>query len=230
MKSYYKEAGIIAFGLIFLGVCICYGLTTAFGSKRIVSVKGLAEREVEANLVIWPLNYEELGNDLSDLYQECNHKNRLIVQFLKSNGIQEKEITVKAPQVNDMSANQYSSNNSGYRYHVQSCVTVASNNVQQVRKLILRQSELLNQGIAVKGDEYATVYEFTDLNKIKPEMIEEATKNARSAGEKFAQDSESELGKIKQASQGQFSIEDRDSDTPHIKKVRVVTNIDFYLE
>ena len=232
MKTYYKEAIIMAVGLFLLGLCVSYGLTTAFGNKRVVSVKGLAEREVEANKVIWPLSYTEVGNDLGGLYKECSMKNQLIVSFLKNNGIAEKDITVKAPQVTDMSANQYGDNNSGYRYKVESCVTVASTNVATVRKLILQQSELLNTGIAIKGNDYDNqlVYEFTDLNKIKPEMIEEATKNARKAGEKFAQDSESNLGKIKQAAQGQFSIEDRDVNTPHIKKVRVVTTIDFYLE
>ena len=232
MKTFYKEAIIVAVGMLLLGLCISYGLTTALGNERVVSVKGLAEREVEANKVIWPLSYTELGNNLGELYKECNRKNQLIVDFLKKNGIEEKEITVKAPRVTDMTANQYGDNHSGYRYKVESCVTVASTNVPLVRKLILQQSELLNTGIAIKGNDYENelIYSFTDLNKVKPEMREEATKNARLAGEKFAQDSESDLGKIKQASQGQFSIEDRDVNTPHIKKIRVVTTIDFYLE
>ena len=79
------------------------------------------------------------------------------------------------------------------------------------------------------GWEYKTEYSFTKLNDIKPEMIEEATKNAREAAEKFAQDSDSKLGKIKKASQGQFSISDRDSNTPYIKSVRVVSSIDYFL-
>ena len=90
----------------------------------------------------------------------------------------------------------------------------------------------MKQGIAITGGDYRynVVYEFTGLNSIKPGMIEEATKNARSAAEKFAKDSESELGKIKSAYQGQFSIEDRDANTPYIKRVRVVTTIDYSLE
>ncbi len=94
-----------------------------------------------------------------------------------------------------------------------------------------RQTELLKQGIAiVAGDyQYQTTYEYTDLNSIKPEMIAEATKNAREAANKFAEDSDSKLGKIKTASQGQFSIEDRDQYTPYLKKVRVVSSIVYYL-
>lgn len=232
MKTYIKEATIVAVGMLLLGICINRGLDTAFGNKRYVSVKGLAEREVEADKVIWPLAYAEVGNNLSELYQKCSNENQLIIDFLKQNGIDEKEITVKAPNVTDLDANMYSNSHSGYRYILQSCVTVASNDVEKVRQLILRQSELLNLGVAIKGHDYENplVFEFTSLNDIKPEMIEEATKNARSAAEKFAQDSDSELGKIKQASQGQFSIENRDANTPHIKKVRVVSSIDYYLE
>lgn len=232
MKSYLKEAALVAAGLIVLGICIESGLKAAFGDKQTVFVKGLSEREVEANKVIWPLAYAELGNNLSELYATCNKKNEVIVNFLVSNGIAASDITVKAPQVTDLNANQYSSNNSGYRFIVQSCVTVATGEVAKVRALMLRQSELLTKGIALKGYDYENqlIFEFTDLNSIKPAMIEEATKNARAAAEKFAQDSSSKLGKIKRASQGQFSVEDRDANTPYIKKVRVVTSVDYYLE
>ncbi len=94
------------------------------------------------------------------------------------------------------------------------------------------QAELLKQGIAITGGDYRynVVYEFTGLNKVKPQMIEEATKNARVAAEKFAKDSESRLGKIKNASQGQFSISDRDANTPYVKNIRVVTTVDYYLK
>jgi hypothetical protein len=91
--------------------------------------------------------------------------------------------------------------------------------------------ELGKQGIAISGENYEskTVFLFTKLNDIKPVMIEEATKNARTVAEKFAQDSKSKLGRIRSASQGQFSIDDRDSNTPFIKKVRVVSTIQYYL-
>ena len=91
---------------------------------------------------------------------------------------------------------------------------------------------LLKQGIAITGGDYKynVSYEFPGLNEVKPRMIEEATKNARAAAEKFAKDSDSELGKIRNASQGQFSISDRDAYTPYIKSVRVVTTVNYYLK
>lgn len=226
-----KESIIIAIAIAFMGICICCGLMAAFGDRQTVFVKGLSEREVYADKVIWPLVYSEVGNNLGDLYTSCTSKNDIIVNFLTTNGIAKNDITVEAPQVMDLDANQYSGNTSHYRYIVRSCVTVATTDVQIARSLMLRQSELLAKGIAIKGQDYENmvIFEFTGLNSIKPEMIEEATKNARVAGEKFAQDSNCKLGKIKRASQGQFSIEDRDANTPHIKRVRVVTNIDFYL-
>ena len=111
-------------------------------------------------------------------------------------------------------------------------VTVASKKVDLVSSLILQQAELLKKGIALTSDDYRyqTVYSFNGLNDIKPAMIEKATKNAREAAVKFAEDSGSKLGKIRTADQGTFSITDRDSNTPSIKIVRVVTRIDYYLE
>ena len=109
---------------------------------------------------------------------------------------------------------------------------MTSTQVSKVNELMAKQSELMAKGIAiVAGDyNYQTLYEFTELNKIKPDMVADATKNARKAADKFAEDSQSKLGKIKSASQGQFSIEDRDQYTPYIKKVRVVSTIEYYLK
>jgi hypothetical protein len=111
-------------------------------------------------------------------------------------------------------------------------MTVSSNKVDLVRKLMSQQGELLKQGVAISANDYsnAVIYAFTKLNSVKPKMIEQATVNARAAAEKFAKDSESNLGKIKSADQGQISIEDRDANTPFIKKVRVVTSIEYYLK
>ena len=120
-----------------------------------------------------------------------------------------------------------------YRYKAKSVITVTSSDVDKVRSLMRRQSELMKQGIALVSEEYSNTtvsYEFTGLNKIKPEMIEEATKNARATAQKFADDSESSLGGILSAQQGQFSIEDRDSNTPYIKRLRVVNTIEYSLK
>lgn len=232
MKNWIREAALIAIGLIILGYFIKSSIDNFTNKDRIVNVKGLAEMEVKANKVTWPLMYKDLGNDLPTLYNNIHKTNTAIIDFLKKNGITEGEISVNAPEIIDMQAERYTNSSITYRYNITSVITVTSNQVDKVKKIISEQSELLKQGIAVTGGDYRynVQYDYTDLNKIKPEMIEEATKNAREAATKFAKDSHSKLGKIKQAYQGQFSISDRDANTPYIKNVRVVTTIDYYLE
>lgn len=232
MGNYKLEAGLLALGILLGGVSVKKGLDGFADRDRKVTVKGLAEMEVNADKVTWPLMYKELGNDLPTLYEQIKRTNQTIVDFLKKNGLNESEITVNAPEIVDMQADRYNNNPNPYRYNVTSIITVTSDQVALVNRLIKEQSELLKQGIAIiSGDYRANVeYEYTSLNKIKPQMIEEATKNAREAAEKFAKDSDSKLGSIKRANQGQFSIENRDANTPYIKKVRVVSTIDYSLE
>jgi hypothetical protein len=232
MKSFRWEALIMASGLIILGLLLKTGLDNFSGRERIVNVKGLSEMEVPADKVTWPLVFKELGNNLSDLYEKINANNKAVVAFLKSNGLTDGDISVNAPEIIDMQAERYNTTPPRYRYNVTSVITVNSSQVDLVRKLIGNQGELLRQGIAVTGGEYRynTVYYFTGLNDIKPRMIEEATRNARAAAEKFAKDSDSRLGKIKNASQGQFTITDRDENTPYIKNVRVVTTVNYFLK
>ena len=232
MRNWIKEAIILALGLVALGAQIEDGIDSFVNRDRIVTVKGLAEMEVPANKVTWPLMYKEVGNDLPTLYNKINATNAAIVEFLKKKGITEQEISVNAPEIIDMQAERYNSNPTPYRYNVTTVITVTSGQVDLVRGLISEQSELLKQGIAITGGDYRynIQYDYTALNDIKPQMIEEATKNAREAAQKFAKDSDSQLGKIRRASQGQFSIENRDANTPYIKRVRVVTTIDYSLE
>ncbi len=232
MKSFRWEALILAIGVIILGLLLKAGLDNFSGRERIVNVKGLSEMEVPADKVSWPLVFKELGNNLSDLYEKINANNKAVVAFLKSNGLTDGEISVNAPEIIDMQAERYNTTQPQYRYNVTSVITVNSSQVDLVRKLIGNQGELLRQGIAVTGGEYRynTVYYFNGLNDIKPRMIEEATRNARAAAEKFAKDSDSRLGKIKNASQGQFTITDRDENTPYIKNVRVVTTVNYFLK
>ncbi|MDD3743831.1 MAG: hypothetical protein BGP01_10010 [Paludibacter sp. 47-17] len=232
MKHRIIEASILAVGICLLGVAVNAGINSFKDKDRIVSVKGLAEMEVPANKITWPLMYKDLGDDLPTLYTNINTKNKAIVAFLKTNGITTEEISVSAPEILDMQAERYAANAPAYRYNATSVITVTSNDVEKVRKLMAEQAELLKQGIAITGGDYRynVSYEFTKLNDIKPAMIEEATRNARMAAEKFAKDSESKLGKIRDASQGQFTISDRDSNTPYIKNVRVVTTVNYYLK
>ena len=232
MSNWKTEAALLAIGLIILGTQIQKGINNFVEKDRIVTVKGLAEMEVPANKVTWPLMYKEVGNDLTALYNRINATNTAIVEFLKKKGITEEEISINAPEIIDMQAERYVGENKTYRYNVTTVITVTSAKVDLVRSLISEQSELLKQGIAITGGDYRyqIQYDYTSLNEIKPKMIEEATKNAREAALKVAKDSDSELGKIRRASQGQFSIDNRDANTPYIKRIRVVTTIDYLLE
>ena len=221
---------IIAVAIILLGLTIKSGMDNFSYRDRLVSVRGLAEKEVMANKVTWPIVIKQVGNSLNEIYSGVQKTNSTILEFLK--GIEESEISVNAPELVDIRADRYNTNPIPYNYNLTSVIVVSSSKVDLVRSLIAKQMELLRDGVAIVngGYQYPVKYEYTDLNSIKPEMIAEATAKAREAGQQFATDSKSRLGKIKTASQGQFSISDRDENTPYIKKVRVVSNIQFYLE
>ena len=223
---------IIASGLFLMGLCIQNGLENGLKDERIVSVRGLSERIVPADKVVWPLVYKEVGNDLKTLSQQVNNKNKIIVDYLISKGIAKDEISIASPEIIDLQAERYMNQNVIYRYNLTSIITVSSQQVELVRNLIAEQGELLDKGVAIVSGEYNTQvnYLFTGLNDLKPDMIAEATRNAREAAQQFATDSDSQLGKIKTASQGQFSISDRDQYTPYLKTVRVVTSVVYYLK
>ena len=218
---------LIAAGIFFLGIFIKAGIDNMAFRDRQVTVKGLAEREVQANRVTWPIQYSVAGDDLLALYDQMTRNNEKIVNFLTTNGIEKSEISINPPDTYNATTNQYSSGNFRYNYSLTCNVTVTTSKVDKVRQLLDRQSELLKEGIPYSNS-YIN-YEYTALNDIKPEMIAEATKNAREAAARFAEDSGSKVGKMKTASQGQFSIEHQ-SATPFIKKARVVSTIVYYLE
>lgn len=232
-------------GSLILGICLVLGLASlgylaghaalsVKAMERTVTVKGLSEREVSANVAAWPLTFQVASNNLDEVYQTIEARSATIREFLKGYGISDDEIILSPPNVTDVYAQQWGDQSSvKFRYTGSGTVTVHSEQVAAVREAMANVLELGKQGVVVAGEQYAGQrsgnFLFTRLNDIKPEMIEEATKKARSVAEKFAQDSNSQLGKIKRARQGQFSISDRDSTTPHIKKVRVVSTIEYYL-
>lgn len=223
-------ACVIGFAIIVMGFALRSGIVAFKDMDRSVTVKGLAEKEVNADKVTWPLVYKELGNDPAEMYDLLTQKNKKVLAFLKSAGIKESDISVNPPVISDRQADNYSNEIMNYRYRATSVITVTSTEVDKVRTLMRRQSELMKQGIALVSEEYGSnsvVYEFTGLNKVKPDMIEEATKNARKTAQKFADDSGSSLGEIRNAQQGQFSIEDRDANTPYIKRLRVVNTVEY---
>ena len=232
-KGLILSAIIVAMGMTAAGVAIRNGIVTFKDRDRCVVVKGLAEREVKANKVSWPLTYKEIGNNPSEMYNIIEHKNKQVVDFLKAGGVKDNEISANSPTISDRQANRYNNEVMTYRYVAKSVITVTSTNVDLVRGLITKQAELMRQGIALVSEEYGSdqvTYSFTGLNDIKPAMVEEATKNARATAQKFADDSDCSLGGIRNAQQGQFSIESRDQNTPYIKNIRVVNTIEYSLK
>ena len=229
------------FNSIFLGLCILLGLASVgflLGQslmkfkayERTVTVKGLSEKELPADIALWPISFTTVSNDLAELYEMIEDDTDAVIAFLKENGIEDQEINVSTPDIGDKLAQGYEKERVEFRYTATQTVTVYSSKVDKVRATMTRLVELGKKGILFSMNyENRTEYLFTGLNQIKPEMIEEATTKAREVAEKFAKDSKSRLGKIKRASQGQFSIEDRDRNNPHIKTIRVVSTVEYFL-
>ena len=232
INSKFSQAAVIAASIAFLGMCIKAGIDDFADKDRNVTVKGLAEKEVEADKVTWPIPTKELGNDLPELYSRINATTQKVKTFLKQHGLKDEEISVNAPVVIDLNADQYNNNLRAFRYNITSTITVTSRNVKLVRNIMARQGELLKQGVAVVdgGYENRTTDEFGSFQQMKPQMMQEAIKNAETTAEQFAKNSKSSLDKIMHADQGQFSIDDRDQNTPYIKKVRVVTTVTYSLK
>ena len=214
------EAFLIAIAIVVMGFCLKAG------------IEGLAEREVAADKVTWPIVSVELGNDLPQLYNRINSTTSKIKAFLKENGVPDSDISVNPPVVQDKNANLYSNERVTNRYNITSVITVTSSEVDKIRGIISRQGELLKQGVAIidGGYENPIEYEYTGFNEIKPEMMKEAIANAQSTAQQFAENCNSDLGKIITATQGQFTISDRDNNSPHIKKIRVVSTITYSLK
>lgn len=226
------SAAILALGIVIAGAFLKGGIDNIVDRDRKVTVKGLAEREVKADKVTWPIVSKELGDNLPELYDRIATKQRTIKAFLIQNGISEEEISINAPKVIDLNAEQYSEQNRRFRYNVTLVITVTSKSVDKVRGIIAKQGELLRQGVAIVADEYQNpvVYEYESFQKMKPKMMTEAIENARVTADQFAKNSHSTISKILTAGQGQFSIEDRDANTPYIKRVRVVTTVTYALK
>ena len=220
----------IVAGLALLGFFVSKGLTSIANQEQYVTVKGLAEREVLANKVVWPLPYKCVSNDMQKLYDEIEMNRDIILSFLKEGGITGDEIVISAPAVTDRLAQSYVPDNIKFRYQAEAVITVISPQVEKVIELMGKQIELMKDGVIISDEySYQTQFEYTALNDIKPAMVEEATRNARAVAQKFAEDSDCKLGNIKQATQGQFSITS-DETTPQIKNIRVVTTVKYALE
>ncbi|CCQ09860.1 PUTATIVE PERIPLASMIC PROTEIN [Pseudoalteromonas luteoviolacea B = ATCC 29581] len=235
MQQKESQKGWMSAAIIGLALCLSAWILkgaalSVKNMERTVVVKGLAEQEVHADTVIWPLVFREGDNDLVTLIERVESKNQAIKAFLLLQGFAIEEISSLTPSITDKLAQEYVSQEGGFRYIAKAGLTLYSTSPEKVKLALKEVGTLAKQGIAITENyDNRIEYLYTDLNGIKPEMVQQATKEARQVAEKFALDSESKLGKIKQASQGQFSIRDRDSNTPEIKIVRVVTSVEYYL-
>ena len=170
-----RSAGIMSvgiallIGLAVLGLCIYSGLKSISQGERVVTVRGLAEQEVKADRVIWPVGFRELGDDLQDVYGRIEKRKDQVVAFLKEAGLTDAEIEVASPQVTDAQAEMYANQKSRYRYSMTQTVTVSSDKVDLVRDLLVRQSDLIKAGVTLVGDySWRTSFQFTGLNTVKP--------------------------------------------------------------
>ncbi len=235
---------LLALGLILGGWILGAQIKATRLSDRYVTVKGLVERRVKSDLAIWPLNYKEAGDDLSAVYAKAQADKNALLQFLDQQGIQSSEIELGVIGVIDTQANEYGGGNRpAHRYIVEQPITVRTSRVDQVAAAAQKTMQLLQKGIVLTGNPgQGLTYKFTGLNSIKPDMITEATRNARAAADRFAADSGSKVGPIRQANQGVFSILAADQSgeagdlgganfaSSLMKTVRVVTSVDYYLE
>ena len=236
-KIPYLYVLIIALGLLFVGFFPGYYYYKSKFNYNAVTVKGLAEQDVEANLAIWEIKYVATGHDLVETKNNLENQTIAVINFLHENGFSDSEIELGGTDTNDLMANPYRGNDAiTSRFIITKSITVRSNQVHNVAETYTRAGDLINSGVVFENRYDSPVsYIFTKLNDIKPQMLELATKNARQAALEFAKSSDSRVGKIHSANQGVFSILPRDNanapESQQInKKVRVVATVEYFLE
>ena len=234
------SAAIMAVGVVIGGWFIGNGFAQGRRADRFVEVKGLAERNVRADLALWPLQFVTTSNDLSQAQATIERDIHLTYAFLARHGVDTGQVQRQNLQVTDVMANPYRQGPVTARYIVSQQLMVRSGKPETVLAASQQVGELVQSGVVLGGEggpsSTSPTYLFTKLNDFKPAMIGEATANARAAAEKFAADSKSSLGGIRQANQGLFSILPRDqapgiSEESQIDKtIRLVSTVDYYLE
>lgn len=220
-------AALIAVGIMVLGYFIKSGIEKVIDQRRQVEVKGASEREVSANRVTWTVTVYSTGNNIEQLYADVRANQQQVVDFLKNKGVAADDIHICVPNVSDLEDNYWGENKRDYRFRSSAVVNVVSNNVDKVRAAANSEGELIATGLYFDS---SIDYEFTSFQDMKPEMMAEAIANAEKTAQQFAENSHSEIDKIITADQGQFSIDDRDENTPEMKKIRVVTTITYSLK
>ena len=230
---------VLALGIALAGWWVGQGFQKGRAADRYVTVKGISERDVQADIAVWPLRFVASDNDLAKAQARIESGGAAIMAFLDRNGISPEAAEIQGFEVNDLLANPYRSGPIESRYIISQTVLVRSDRPEDIRTLSQKVGELVDAGVVLTGGGGPTpgpTYLFTRLNDVKPEMIAEATANARTAAQQFAKDSGSKLGGIRQANQGVFVILPRDQAPGTMeelqihKTVRVVTTVEYYLE
>lgn len=222
-------SAVLALGVAASGWFVYLGISKYAEKDRCVTVRGLSEREVLANHVTWPMSISMESNNCDALYGNLENAKDTVLKYLSEKGIPKEDITVATPQIQDRWEYQDVKKRDPMRYSGSIDVTVDSRNVPLVLELMKQKGELHKKGVCLDSNDYRINYDYVDLSSLKPEMVEEATKNARAVAEKFAEDADCELGSIINATQGQFSIEEQYY-RPQYKQIRVVTTISYYLK
>lgn len=220
----------IATGIALGGYFVGQGLLGHNKTSKI-AVKGLAEKEVPASIAIWTLSYSANDDQLAEVDRKLAEGATLVKEFLKNAGFEEADIALQPPSLRDhsMESRDKDAQAPATRFSASQSVLLRTKKAQSVKAAVSATSTLMRQGLML-GSVSEPRFFFEDLNSVKPGMIEEATKNARVAGEQFARDSNTQLGKLLNASQGWFQIVDRDEATPERKIVRVIVEVEYEID
>ncbi len=226
-----RPALLLAVGIATAGLAIGISIADARTANRSVTVKGLAERKVNANEAIWQIDFNYSSDTLPDLYNGIAAAQKTVVNFLTNQNFSANNIQVQPVTVVDNESNSYAQNSKAKRYMAKGSVVMMTNKVLAVTTAIQKTGVLVQSGVVITRS--SVRYLFTHLNQIKPTMLNNATINAQKAAETFAKNSNTQLGGIRQASQGLFTITDADgtyANNDPIKKVRVVTTVKYALQ
>jgi hypothetical protein len=242
--------GLLALGLIAGGLLLGTKMRDFKRADRYVEVKGLVERTVKSDSATWPISFSEAGDSLPTVFAASEKDKAAVLAFLSAQGFGASDVTLGSITVSDRSAAQYNNNSKGPRFVVEQAITVESNDVDKVANANAKTADLIRAGVVIESGQQQSSgvsYTFNGLNALKPDMITEATRNARASADRFAADSGSRVGGIRDANQGVFSIsaanggsitgednnqylQDQQAQASIMKKVRVVSTIDYYLQ
>ena len=218
---------ILAVGLAMAGLFVYCGIHQIASKDRAVVVKGLSTRDVQADYVVWPMDFCVRGNDISSLYSDLAQIEQTARKFFQDKGFKDSEMTRGNVSIDDNWASYYD-RRPEFHSTLRTSLVISTADVERVIANLGCQSELLKKGVILQSYDWNTDFQYNGLPELKPEMVQEATQNARAVAQKFAEDAQCRLGSIQQANQGQFSIES-DNYQPWIKHVRVVTTVSYYL-